>query len=380
MSGGVLDRVVFNQYERPVSEDWNRVQAALLRAHAWEGRFVGGARTPSIPTVSTTRRTGRTLRSDRTAAFHDDGLLALPRPSSLTVDIQPGLGWLLATGDVPSTVPSAPAGVGDEDPFKPVLLRASKSFTVPAPSANPRIDLLEVKYQRELTDAVEVQILDPSTGVLGPVTLPKTLAVALDGVTPTFNGSGLLNVKHGAESVSPTAPTVTTGYAALATFLVSNSTSTITEVRDHRLIVPRGTNGLRVTATFLVNTAAWTFADARFHAPPGVLVDAVLTTLTTRKTLQVLVECGANLDAASMAPGVHVTVGYPAAMASDAQRQTILTSTHGWAVAGSGTFLNQNQLLVDVVPWAWNYTGLNFVQADLPSTVRITITIDLPTA
>jgi hypothetical protein len=181
------------------------------------------------------------------SGFVGNSLLVVPSsPAALSVVIKAGIGFQVNATDEPTSIAGV-AGLNDLSPYKPIVLALDYTVAVPAPpGANSRIDLIEVSYQRLLDNSQSREFLDVTSGNFNPANVAKTLDFNVDGTLAYYAASGTpttaLAYKSGVAASSPTAPTVDTGYIALAYITVVNGATTITAVNiiDERPLAASG--------------------------------------------------------------------------------------------------------------------------------------------
>lgn len=244
MSGLPFDRVILHALEKPLSSDINLAETELDRSLRFVMRALGG------PTV--------------TDYFVGNGFKVLARsPASMVLDVTTGLGFQLNLSDVPSAIDSGNGpvpGLNDTEPFKPIPLLTQPSFTVPAaPTApNTRVDIIEVRANRQIIDPESRQILDTLTGVFAAGTRNKTLSWTIDGligsvISPAASTQPL-SYKVGVAGNPGAIPSTTPGYVKVAEINVGSGVTTIsqTNINDLRRILPtlQGDKTLLIPAQF----------------------------------------------------------------------------------------------------------------------------------
>lgn len=181
------------------------------------------------------------------SGFIGRALAVVPQgPPALGVTIKAGIGFQDAPTDVPSSIAGV-AGLNDLSRYKPIVLALDYNIAVPAvPGSNSRIDLIEVRYNRQLDNAQSREFLDPTSGAFSPALVAKTLDFNVDGTLGYFAAAATpttaIAYKSGVVSGSPTAPTVDTGYMPLALILVTSTTTTIVAsvITDERALIGGG--------------------------------------------------------------------------------------------------------------------------------------------
>lgn len=169
------------------------------------------------------------------------GIKALPSgPPALSVLIKAGLGWQDAPTDTPAAIGGV-LGLNDLSRYKPIVLAADFTAAVPSPpGANSRIDLIEVRYNRQLDNSQSRQFLNPMTDAFSPAAVAKTLDFNVDGTLAYYAAAATPTTafayKSGIPGVSPTPPAVDTGYLAVAYITVVSGAVTIGsgDIQDRR--------------------------------------------------------------------------------------------------------------------------------------------------
>jgi hypothetical protein len=149
----------------------------------------------------------------------------------MNITIKAGVGFMDVTTDTPTSI-NGVVSLDDLSPYKPIVLMADTSFTVPtAPGTNSRIDIIEVRPNRQATDPQTRVILDTATGAFNPDTVLKTLQNTVDGSVGYTNsptsGTAAINYKIGVVAATPVEPTVTPGYIKIAAINVGTSVTSI---------------------------------------------------------------------------------------------------------------------------------------------------------
>jgi hypothetical protein len=271
MADAPFDQTNIGLRERPSSGDLNQVQSQIFR---------------------TIRELARVLLSPRTSNTSSaigplsgmiaDGFRVLPSsPAAMTVVVTPGIGFRHDPVDVVSNlgIPDLEQ-VNDLSPFKPLSLLAPVTFPVPAAPAGPnsRIDIVEVRTDRRLTNAIPRRQLDTGTVSFLDHVFFKTLSYGQDGDTgivasPAASTAGL-SYKVGTAANPGLVPATTAGYVKLAEILVSSSTTSITglNIVDRRVVL--SANGMTtVSVRFRVQwnggAGAQTATILDCVSPPG---------------------------------------------------------------------------------------------------------------
>lgn len=270
---GPFDRVNFGLRERPVSSDFNRAQSQIYRTIAELSRAMLSGRASDSSAAAQAR-----------SGFVGDGLRVVPSsPAAMSVQVSAGYGFLYNPVDIPTDIGATDLeDVDDLALFKPVFLLTPVTFPIVAPSAgNSRIDVIEVKIDRRLEDAIVRRQLDVTTKTFADHSFYKTLAFGLDGrtgiVNSPANSTAGISYKIGAESLVPAAPPTTAGYVKIAEVRTASGTTTVngSHISDRRVIL--GPSGIvRCSATFRVQWNGGTpiITASNIVAPPGVEIGA----------------------------------------------------------------------------------------------------------
>lgn len=263
-----FDMEIINVRERPLSSDVNQqtsLDAATVRfllQHMLGFRSVNSNANGSL----------------MPAGAIADGLKVDPG-SGLQVQLRSGLYLFDGTGDQPSNINGA-LNLNDTQPLKPGVLTSTESITVPsADPTNPRWDIVEVQYDRQVLNPQSRGVLNLSTGVFDPTLVDKTLSFLLNGLS-TVNGSGPINYKTGTPAGSPSVPSTDAGYTRIGRVYVPAAASSITKdliIDDRKLVTPGGI--VRVSAVATINHSTWAITEFECNAPPGV--DVVLYTYSS---------------------------------------------------------------------------------------------------
>lgn len=190
-------------------------------------------------------------------------------PASMDVTISPGFGFFYTTTDNTAAVGGI-QGVFDQSDLKPMVLGAAQTLSVPAnASGNPRIDIIQVKYNRQLTDPTNRLVWDNGTQQFVTGLVNKTLSWTLDGQTSYYPGTTAIVYKQGTPAGSPVAPSVDAGYVGIAQIYVAHGATSIAadRIADYRpLWFADGTFSVSIVMNGNVG------AGATVLAPAGVSV------------------------------------------------------------------------------------------------------------
>lgn len=263
MSGKPFDQTVFNTLEKPASSDWN----AVGDNDSQTLRFL-------LAMLLAQRSTASDPAALLTSGFIGAGFYVQAPYGDMTVKINTGIGVYNNPADEPTNITAGPAGitgVTDLQPLKPLVLTQPKVVAInPADSSHPRWDLIEVRYNRVLTDYDNKFILNPSTGQFEPASVPKTLSWALDDVAQASDASTAINYKPGTPAASPTKPTPTSGYLPLCYIYVDTGATSLSGqgiIADMRQVVDL--SGV-IPFSAMANCDGGTgFTNVSFAVPPG---------------------------------------------------------------------------------------------------------------
>jgi hypothetical protein len=265
-----FDRCIVNPREKPLSQDINRPQSQSDYAHRFMAEHGLGART-SASSFGLAQQSGF-----RPYSF----VVEQTSPASMDVTVKRGVGFYDDAADCPSAI-NGVIGLDDLSRYKPLVLMNDVTFTVPtAPGlGDSRIDIIEVRANRQVTDSTSRLILDPTTGAFAPDMVNKTLAFAVDGsagyvISPALS-TVALSYKQGAASATGTEvePSVTPGYIQVARINVGPSVTTIarTEIADkRRILAPAGVLPFSGTWRIEYNGGAPIETCRYLSAPPGI--------------------------------------------------------------------------------------------------------------
>lgn len=262
MADRPFDRTIVNLRERPISSDVNQLQSQMDRSLREVVQRMLGARASNFSKAD----------SYATGFIGNGFAVSSASPAAMQVVIKAGLGFVYDVADVPSSIDSI-VGLDDLNPFKPVSLLADQTINVlAADGANPRIDIVEVKANRQTNNPLSRDVLDPSSGAFVATSVDKTLQQAsLDGQT-SVNGSAAINYKTGTPAGAPVAPATTAGYIKIAQVLVGTGVLTLDDdvINDQRkLLFPGGCFPFGFKVSKNLGTSVITITQV--VAPPGVL-------------------------------------------------------------------------------------------------------------
>jgi hypothetical protein len=252
-----FDRTTINQRERPSSSDINIAQSQLDRTlrEILRREFAGRNALGPLDDAMTAKN-----------GFIGDSFMATPKnPTAMALNLRAGFAFIDAPTDVPTNIGTPPIlGCEDLAPYKPIVLLADQLVNIQAaPGAGlVRVDLIEVTYDRFLTDQAQRDVLDPTFGIFTATNVYKTLSFDVDGLVGQVNDPAPSTAAIGYKVGSPIAvggfnentpgPTPTPGYIAIAEIVVFDTTVAITRenIRDKRKLVMAGNVGrISVQAT-----------------------------------------------------------------------------------------------------------------------------------
>lgn len=307
MANNDFDRTIINVRERPLSSD---IDQALSQLDRTMRDFLDAH-------LSARQFNPRTSASDARVCpvgFLSDGFKADPG-AGLQTQLRAGIGFMNGTGDQPSGLNSTP-GLDDLARLKPVILMSPVQINHPAADpGNPRIDLIELKYNRKIGNPLSRDVLNIGTGIFNPTMVNKTLSYVLDGSDVTTNGTGAINLKTGTPNAVPVKPTVDAGYIPLAYVRVNAAAVALdpSKIGDWRKLL--GPNG-QVRVTFDVawekNPATWEAGSPTVTGPAGIVLAIQLQqgTIVGDATHVVFQMCCGNLFdnlGNGIKPGVLIT-------------------------------------------------------------------------
>ena len=265
MANRAFDQTIINVREKPLSSDINQGFSTVYRSVREKWRREVAHRTANGVT---------TASSHAALAFVGDGFQVQPLSvPAMSVQVIDGIGLAWAPGATATDINGA-LSCDDREDAKPVALDTTKTIAVPAADAvNPRIDIVEVQYRRQVGNPLSRLVLDIGTRRFVPGLVNKLLTWALGDLVPTVNSAGAINYKTGTPAGVPAAPATTAGYtkiaevhvAALAASIVG---SNIIDLRKQ--LAPSGVHTIGVKAEF--NTTTGAISNVVVSAPPGVLI------------------------------------------------------------------------------------------------------------
>lgn len=291
MANSPFDREVINFLERPLSSDVNLGEAYLDQSLR---ELVDRLMLPRASNVDANSA------SVPPSGFVGAGFFPVPATVlGMTVVLKPGIGFLVDTSTQTAAVGSI-TGLNDLARYKPAILTADQSITVPAAPAGPnsRIDIIEVKLNaRALTDATSRDVFDVGSQAFVATSVNKTLSWKADGsvsvVASPSNSTGAIGYKTGVPAVGPVAPATTAGYIKIGEVLVGSAVTTLDAdvIKDLRVILsPYGLTTVSAEAAVVATGGSAAPTLVTLDAPPGykAVVVCSATTAGAEATLYVI--------------------------------------------------------------------------------------------
>ena len=172
-------------------------------------------------------------------------------------------------------------GLDDLSTFKPLVLPANVDIAVPAADpTNPRIDLIEVRYNGRRADTESlVYLSDPTNGVLSSASYLMSYTYGLSApdvgyVLDPASSTTAIGYKQGVAAGSPSAPSVSSGYIAVGYIAVGAGAVVLSDayINDYRRVL--GPRRVSVSLT-KASGANGLISNVVIDAPPGVLARVV---------------------------------------------------------------------------------------------------------
>lgn len=264
MANAPFDMVIFNPLESGVADDVDRLQSQLRRM--------------LLDTLAAMHQK-RTSITDPAAAssvsgFFSDGFRAVAG-AGLEIKLRPGIGLIYEPAGTATSLNSV-AGLDDLSAYRALVLLSEMTISgIPAGDAtNPRIDIIEVKSPRRITDPTSRLVLDPTTYTESAQLVNKTATWTADG-QQTVNGAGYVNYKTGVATGAPVAPAVTAGYTKIAEVWMPALGASVpqNQIVDLRRTLAPG--GIHVCSARIRMPGAGTIPQVLyFNGPPGWIVGA----------------------------------------------------------------------------------------------------------
>ena len=272
MADQPFDRVVVHPRERPSSVDFNTALANMDRTlrDLWAQLIAqppgDGSATPRVLLPW---------------GFWGEGLKVRPGTVAGTIAVQAGLGYLLDAVDVPRDISSV-RGLNDLSSLKPLFLPSDVTFTPAIVGAGlERVDIIEVRPDRYLTDNQSRDRMDPATGVFAPELVAKLLSWDQSS-RATVDGTGSINYRTGtavdtAVTFPVPVPTATAGSVKIAEIHHSAGLGAFTTGRIgdfRRILSPYGQGHASCRLRTSGGAAPFLATVSDIISPPGVTITA----------------------------------------------------------------------------------------------------------
>lgn len=263
MANNPFDRNAMNQKERPVSRDANQTQSQLDASLRLLVDRLCGARDPFSAAFGSSAGNG----------FAGDSFRVLGI-GAMQLFVARGLGFQDGAGDQPTDIGGL-IGLDDRQQVKPLMLANDEALNVPAADPGlPRIDIVEVRYNRALGGALARDILNATTGIFSSIVVDKTLTFALDGLS-SINGAAAINYKTGVPAGVPVPPATSAGYVRIAEVTVAAAVVGLTDadIADVRpLLFPGGIVEAGFSCSIDTSVNPPVISNLTVVAPPGVQI------------------------------------------------------------------------------------------------------------
>lgn len=260
MADKTFERVIISPRERPLSSDVNLASSVLDRALRDFLLLAGESR------VAYNDPTGLPTNSFVAQSFQASA------GAGLSVNLHLGMGFQYNGTDVPADIDGI-LGLDDKSYYKPLYLSADQNLIVPtADPTNPRYDIIEVKCDRRRENALTRDVFNPTSEVYDPTLVLKSLAFDLYGRNGVNDTTAGINYKTGTPGVSPSAPSVDSGYVKIAEIHVPAAATSLTaaNIIDYRRTYHQyGAMRGSVSYTGPVNAALAAPAVTGANLPPG---------------------------------------------------------------------------------------------------------------
>lgn len=320
MADKPFDRTNIGVREKPLSGDVNGETSQVDRT----------LRDTLMSILAPRANSASPARSPRTG-FVADGLQVVPNGSpSMGIQVVNGLGFAADNTQTAGGIGGPDLeNVNDLSTFIPLVLDAQTAFAVPAAPSGPnvRVDIIEVRANRQLTDATLRLQLDATTKTFAPKTFNKTLSYLLDSSVGTNSGGGnstaALSYKVGTPGSADghgigTVPATSTGYIKIAEIQVASGVTTITAaniVDRRKLLGPGGVVPFSAAWRVRWNSGTPIVDILSIEAPPSVQLGCFAGN-TLRGTATVFVVGGDMVTCSGVAnigfpnaSGSHIPVG-----------------------------------------------------------------------
>lgn len=263
MANAPFDMVIINPLEGGVADDVDRLQSQLRR---------------TLLDMLVAMQRKRTSLTDPTgtnppSGFFGDGFRVI-QGVGMDVKLRPGIGLIYDSSNAVASLNSV-TGLDDLSNYRALVLLSELTFTgVPnGDGANPRIDIVEVKSPRRVTDPTSRLVLDPTTYTESAQLVNKTVTWTADG-QQTVNGVGYVNYKTGVAAGAPVAPAVTAGYTKIAEIWVPALDAAITQNQIVDLRSTLSPNASVCSARVILFGGGAPPQVFRVNAPPGWILAA----------------------------------------------------------------------------------------------------------
>lgn len=289
MDGQPFSRTIINPRERPLSGDINSAQAQLDRTVRDLLLIQGAGRASAASPVLATR-----------SGFLGDSFRVMAKGvPELKVDIQNGLGFIYDAASVGPNVGGI-QGLDDYSALKPAWLPAPITFNVPAAPVpgQSRIDIIQVKANREVGNALTRDVLDATTGVFASQNVNKTLTWDLTNevqtAAPGDPATGAIVYRQGtaAATGAEVEPATDAGYEKIAAILVAGGATQIENkhIIDYRALWAQ--DGILRVGARMRMASFGVLSDLEFFAPPGVTLGVMQEASLADQNFKLVVKMG----------------------------------------------------------------------------------------
>ncbi len=266
MADNTFDRAVAN-YRTGLSAELLNRSASLLDKEARAIDYMNAiVRNNNVTPVNSTAY-------KVTEGFYKLGFQPYWSGAGMGVTLRAGRGYKLTT--VSNDIDGVP-GLDDYG-IDPLVLDNAVTITAPNGTANARVDLIQVKIKRVLTDSASLRYLsDPAAGTITTVGLDTTMSynmvsADIEIVAEPANNTGYIGYKTGLDDGSLTIPSVDIGYIAVGYVYVPAFAAALTaaNIYDIRNLLNPG----RVSVSLEKDAGTGgSFTLYSICAPPGVSV------------------------------------------------------------------------------------------------------------
>lgn len=277
MANNPYDRTNAGVREKPLSGDINGESSQVDRTLRDTLMAILAPRTNSTSPASSPR-----------SGFVSDGFQVVSNGSpTMGIQVLNGLGFSVDATQTAGGIGGPDLeNVNDFSTFIPMVLESQTAFAVPAAPSGPnvRVDIIEVRSNRQLTDATLRLQLDPTTKTFAPKTFDKTLSYLIDTSVGTNSGGGnstaALSYKVGTPGAADgsgigTVPATTPGYIKIAEIQVASAATSITAsniVDRRKLLAPGGVVPFAAMWRLRWNSGTPVVTVLNIAAPPSVQV------------------------------------------------------------------------------------------------------------